>query len=106
MGSWTSLLEDLYLTQCDDTHWLACNPIQQGIVLVLDAEAHALLELFRSEHILKDVAKQWANEAAYDLDQPSVMQKAQLVTLFVALGLIIDVCQYERCLPSLVLIQL
>ena len=89
--------QDLYLTKCDDTHWLACNPIDQGTVVVLDEEAHALLELFCSEHTLKDLAKQWANDAEYDFDVPSVMQKARIVTLFVSLGLIIDICQYEKC---------
>jgi uncharacterized protein len=91
--------QDLYLTKCDDTHWLACNPIQQGTVVVLDEEARTLLELFRSERLLKDVAKQWANNGEYNLNQPSVMQKARIVTLFVSLGLIVDICQYEKCLP-------
>jgi uncharacterized protein len=91
--------QDLYLTKCDDTHWLACNPIDQGTVVVLDEEARALLELFRSERTLKDAAKRWANDAEYNLDQPSLMQKAQMVTLFVILGLIIDICEYKNNLP-------
>jgi uncharacterized protein len=91
--------QDLYLTKCDDTHWLACNPIDQGIVIVLDEQAYALLELFRTEHALKDVAKQWAIDAEYDLDQPSAMQKARMVMLFVTLGLIIDLCPYEKYSP-------
>ena len=90
---------DLYLARCDDTHWLACNPIDQGMVVVLDEEAHALLELFRSGHILKELAKQWANDTATDFDQPFVMHKVHLVALFVALGLIIDIYQYENSLP-------
>src|SRR5689334_22515268 len=60
--------QDLYLAQLDVTHWLACNPIGQGNIVVLDEEARSLLELFRSEHSLKDLIKQWANIAEYDLD--------------------------------------
>jgi uncharacterized protein len=92
--------QDLYLARCNDTHWLACNPMRQGIVVVLDEEALALLELFCSTHNLKDLAKQWANDAEYDLGQPSMMHKAQVVALFVALGLIIDDCQCESYAPA------
>ncbi|GHO93575.1 hypothetical protein KSF_036230 [Reticulibacter mediterranei] len=49
-----------------------------------------MLELFRSKHSLKELVKQWAGNPEYDLDQPSALQKARIVTLFVTLGLIID----------------
>ncbi len=82
--------QDLYLAPLDTTHWLACNPITEGNIVVLDEEARSLLELFRSEQRLKDLMKLWANVAEYDLDQPSARQNTHIVALFVALGLIID----------------
>lgn len=92
--------QNLYLAKCDDTHWLACNPIDQGTVAVLDEEAHALLELFRTTHTLKNLVTQWAIDAEYDLNQPPTIQRARMVTLFVALGLIIDACDDEQILSS------
>lgn len=104
MSIWDHALrcaQDLYLAQCDTTHWLACNPVQQGIVAVLDEEALALLELFRSPRRLKDVATQWASAVEYELDQPSATPCARMVALFVSLGLIIDEDQCETSLSAL-----
>jgi uncharacterized protein len=82
--------QDLYLAQLDATHWLACNPIDQGNIVVLDEEAHSLLALFHSDQRLQDLMKQWVNNSEYDFDQPPALQKARIVTFFVSLGLIID----------------
>jgi uncharacterized protein len=92
---------DLYIAQCDDTHWLACNPIQQGIVAVLDKEARDLLETFRSVQSLKSLAEQWINEIKSTRHQSSTLSVPQMVMLFVNLGFLIDTYQDQNSIPAL-----
>jgi uncharacterized protein len=77
--------QDLYLDQFDDTHWLACNPVQQGSVAVLDREAWMLLDGFRAGCSLQELA-----EGSAQLEQQVAPASAQMVLLFLALGLVID----------------
>jgi uncharacterized protein len=77
--------QDLYLDQFDDTHWLACNPVQQGSVVVPDKEARMLLEVFRNGYSLQELAN-----SGYFPDQSPTLPTSHIVLLFLALGLITD----------------
>ncbi len=88
--------QDLYLEQFDDAHWLACNPVQQGSVTVLDEEARALLETFRGGSSLQNLIEPWVKFCEYDCGQQPMLSKAQLVMLFMTLGLVIDACQPDN----------
>lgn len=69
----------LYTRVCDDLHWLACNPVGSGTVVVLDASARALLESFgspaRRDNLL---ARQ----------EPLDRQERKAISLFRSAGLI------------------
>jgi uncharacterized protein len=88
--------QDLYLEQCDDAHWLVCNPVRQGSVAVLDEEAHALLEIFRGGYSLQNLTEPWVNVGEHEGDLQPLLSKAQLVMLFITLGLVIDTCQADK----------
>jgi len=45
----------LYVQRCNNSHWLVCNPTETGSVAVLDAQALALLEQFRTPASLSEL---------------------------------------------------
>jgi uncharacterized protein len=58
-------------------------------VVVLDKDAFALLELFRTKRFLRDIAQQWSNET-------ELGRKTQILALFVTTGLVSDISQKEN----------
>lgn len=75
----------LRIQACDDATWLACNPVGEGAVTVLDRPALALLEHFRSPTRLAHVLAQHQ-----DVSERSI---GEAVALFYHTGLLNDISQ-------------
>ncbi len=70
----------LYFQQCQNDCWLICNPIDSGHVMIVDAEALALLEEFHQETTLHEVIRRNKIHSASEIEQ--------LFTLFYKAGLL------------------
>jgi uncharacterized protein len=68
----------LYFQQCQNDYWLICDPIGTGQVMVVDAEALALLGEFHNETTLYEVMQQNRIHSASEIER--------LVTLFYKAG--------------------
>ncbi|HEX3641706.1 MAG TPA: radical SAM protein [Ktedonobacteraceae bacterium] len=78
------LTKTLHIQECDGSLWLVCDPVGSGKIVVLDAEAHALLERFRTPKTLQEIIADTV-ECSSDL--------AKGVALFISLGLLQDLDQ-------------
>ncbi|HZO74366.1 MAG TPA: radical SAM protein [Ktedonobacteraceae bacterium] len=65
----------LHVQACGEDLWLACNPSESGKVVLMDAEAHALLESFRTPKTLRDAI------AGSSICSSSVEQGVELFTV-------------------------
>ena len=75
----------LHVQQCSSERWLVCNPAGSGVVAVCDAQALALLSLFKTPHTLSQVKQ-------VTVDGPRERQES-IVALFYQAGFLRDSAQ-------------
>ena len=73
----------LHIQPITEEHWMICNPVGQGQVVVLDNEAYMLFMLFSVPTVLSVMYERFANKSASTIES--------IVALFYKLGLLYDV---------------
>ena len=63
----------IYLKECTQERWLACNPVGTGIIVVLDQQAKLLLEQFRETKTLADVRSQLPETSNESLERAAML---------------------------------
>ncbi len=73
----------LYLQRCDHERWLVCNPTASGHIAVVDQQAIAILEKFRSPLALLDLTQ--------EIQDCSLAQLEGIIRIFASLGFLQDI---------------
>jgi uncharacterized protein len=85
------LTEVLHTQRMDDSHWLVCNPVGAGSIMVVDNDVYALLLCFQAPRRLKDVVEECAC---------SLERAASVVSLLVSPGFLLDLDLGQPVTPA------